>query len=110
MKSIFHYLVVLVYILLPAMQLMAQTEIKSLNDTMRKKVLTDYAGIYAVRPHEKDFRKACRYFFSNGDTLFAQPKGGCKDALVEVSNDLFVFRDGGPYYQFHGNKNGSVGW
>jgi hypothetical protein len=108
MKSIFHYLIALIYISLPAMRLMAQTEIQSSNDTMHKKMLTNYTGVYAVRPHEKDSHKACRYFFSKGDTLFAQPKGGCKDALVEVSNDLFVFRNGGPYYQFHRNKNGSV--
>ena len=79
-----------------------------------KKVLENYTGVYAVHRSGKIIstnstdEKMYRYLTIKDDTLFSQSKGESKNALVNITKDLFAFKSSNTYCKFHRNEKDKI--
>lgn len=97
-----------------ALRVAGQLVTKPLSIRIDRKVLEDYTGVYAM--HRSGSRistnstdeKMYRYLTVKDDTLFSQSKGGSKNPLLNISKDLFAFKNSNTYCQFHRDKKGTL--
>lgn len=94
-----------------ALQITKQNLPKQTSIQTGKKNLANYTGVYALQRAGGNFSidtangQLYTYITLTNDTLFVQPPGYGKVALLQVGKDLFVTSYDNPYYEFCSNNN-----